>query len=139
MKKLPIIFLLLCCQIKGQVTNINSQINTQLFGEFTTTKPKTKPFKKPKNQLSYINPLFYISTGGLFIYQNMISEQFQADCKYHVSCSEYTKISIEHNGLIGLFMGLDQISKCYPKAYYQYSPFLRMDDGVINNVYDYED
>lgn len=139
MKNLTVILLLFCFQMKGQVTDVNNQINTQLFGEYNSVEPKSKPFKKPKNQLSYFNPLYYLSSGGLFIYQNLISEQFQADCKYHISCSEYTKISIERNGLIGLFMGLDQISNCYPKAYYQYAPFLRMDDAVINNVYSYED
>lgn len=35
-------------------------------------------------------------------------------CKYHPTCSEYTKQAVEKHGLKGLFMGFKRILRCNP-------------------------
>jgi uncharacterized protein len=37
-------------------------------------------------------------------------------CKYHPSCSEYTKQSIQKHGVFGLYYGFKRILKCNPFA-----------------------
>lgn len=139
MKIWILIFFLFSLSSKSQDTIVQKQINSVVFGEFKENISKKRSFKKPKNKLSYFNPFYYVGSGGLFVYQNLISEQLQADCQFRISCSEYTKRSIEKKGVIGLLQGLNQISNCYPKAYLSYPVFLRMEDGRINNAFDYED
>lgn len=35
-------------------------------------------------------------------------------CKYHPTCSEYTKQAVEKHGLKGLFMGFKRVLRCNP-------------------------
>ena len=35
-------------------------------------------------------------------------------CKFHPSCSEYTKQSVEKHGVLGLFYGFIRLLKCNP-------------------------
>ena len=74
-----------------------------------------------KHRASYFNPLSYAGAGLLFIYQNVFSEQIQADCTYMVSCSQYTKLCIERHGILkGTLMGFNQLSECFPAARYEH-------------------
>lgn len=56
------------------------------------------------------------------LYQAIVSPVFRivfgpAICRYSPSCSEYTKIQIQRNGLVrGSLLGLKRLSTCHPFA-----------------------
>jgi putative component of membrane protein insertase Oxa1/YidC/SpoIIIJ protein YidD len=79
-------------------------------------KTKTVKFIEPskdKKRITY-NPLTYLGGAFLFFYQTLVSEQIQANCAYHLSCSHFTKISMQTKGaVLGFFIGLNQLSCCF--------------------------
>jgi putative component of membrane protein insertase Oxa1/YidC/SpoIIIJ protein YidD len=66
-----------------------------------------RPFRWNKN-------IAHNASGALiFFYQNVISEQVQANCAYTISCSEYIKQCIQTYGTArGILSGLNQYTKC---------------------------
>jgi uncharacterized protein len=113
---------------------INKLIITATFEESSHNNSKRKFAKiQPKN---YFNPFFYISTAGLFVYQNIFSEQIQAECQFEISCSEFTKTSIEKKGLLlGILLGFNQLSECSPLTVYEHEPiFVNEKQQVINSA-----
>ncbi len=82
------------------------------------------------------NPFLYVSSGLIYVYQNVFSEQIQADCNYELSCSSYTKRSIERHGFfVGLMMGLDQLSACFAGVKAQYPEYkISMNDLIDNSI-----
>lgn len=101
---------------------------------FEKPMPKTRLFVKPKYKY---NPIGYLGTGALFIYQNIISEQIQATCAYQTSCSEFTKLSIRDYGFLkGTLIGLHQLLSCVPFVKYDVHPlYLNSNDLIINEHY----
>lgn len=104
------------------------------FGADTETPPSKRKLLAFKNKLSRLNPLNYLSSGLLYIYQNVFSEQIQADCAFETSCSEYTKLSIKKSGLfIGTLRGFNQLSECSPNTRYEHPPvYLNQHQKIIN-------
>ena len=48
-------------------------------------------------------------------YQILISSLIGPCCRFHPTCSEYTKEAIEKHGLLGgTWLALKRISKCHP-------------------------
>ena len=139
MRTLTVLFTLLCLSYYGQNDSLNGKITHLLFSEYKQGTSKNRAFIKPQKTITYFNPLFYLSATGLFIYQNIISEQIQADCRYKTSCSQFTKQCVQKNGFLGLLRGLDQISACYPGVNKQYATFLQLQNNLIDNEYHYED
>ena len=96
-------------------TNLNDKIINSTFSIYhkpTVLKRKVLNLKD-KNFLLKLNPLLYLAAGSLYIYQSVFSEQISANCTYEISCSEYTKKSIEKHGLVkGSIIGLHQLSNC---------------------------
>lgn len=81
-----------------------------------------------------LNPLTYLAAGLMFTYQNVISEQISANCSYEISCSEYTKKSIEYHGLIkGTLIGLHQLTNCSPGAKYDHCEHAVSNENKILN------
>jgi putative component of membrane protein insertase Oxa1/YidC/SpoIIIJ protein YidD len=102
-----------------------SSINEQLISVSFETKTEAKkaPFLHFKKTSSYFNPFIYLGAGMLFVYQNIFSEQIQADCAYEISCSEFTKRSIHKHGFFkGTLRGFNQLSECSPTALYEHEP-----------------
>jgi putative component of membrane protein insertase Oxa1/YidC/SpoIIIJ protein YidD len=65
------------------------------------------------NKHGRLNPVHYVAAALLYVYQNLLSEQFGSDCMFETSCSEFTKRSISEKGLIrGTLEGFNQISEC---------------------------
>lgn len=61
----------------------------------------------------------------MFLYQNVFSEQISAQCMYEISCSEYTKLNIEKNGLIlGSILGFHQLMHCTPGTVHEVPPYM---------------
>lgn len=49
------------------------------------------------------------------LYQKYISPASQSHCRFYPSCSEYSKLAIESNGLFkGLFLSIYRILRCNP-------------------------
>jgi putative component of membrane protein insertase Oxa1/YidC/SpoIIIJ protein YidD len=122
----------------GQSNDLNSTIATIAVRDFHF-QPKVK--RKWINwaeasRAQKINPFWYLSGALLYTYQNVLSEQIQADCNYQLSCSGYTKRCIEQKGLIaGILLGADQLNACQPNAYLDYeSDSVNGQGKIINDV-----
>ena len=51
----------------------------------------------------------------IILYQNLISPLFPSSCRFHPTCSEYTKIAILRYGILkGCYLGIKRILKCHP-------------------------
>lgn len=97
-------------------------------------KRKILSFKN-KHFITKLNPITYLSAGLLFVYQRIISEQIQADCAYHNSCSNYTKSQIEINGFRGFLLGINQLNNCFEGVSYDYPNYkITTDFKVMNPV-----
>lgn len=126
---------LISMKLFSQITSIKSVLLEQTFSEFSYFKnPKRKLLEKPKSTIGKFNPLYYLSAGLLITYQNIISEQIQADCMYEISCSQYAKFSIQKYGIIrGTLLGFHQLNNCIPSAIYDYPDFkINKDEKIIN-------
>ncbi|MFM2224391.1 MAG: hypothetical protein RJA07_593 [Bacteroidota bacterium] len=68
---------------------------------------------KSKNVFVNYNPISLFFKGSLYFYQNVISKQISAQCLYDVSCSDFSKQSIQKYGLLkGIFLSADRILRC---------------------------
>ena len=137
--KFKIILVLLVCQLVGisQTLDSTSQKIMDLnFTQFKIPKKQKKPFLDPNaSVLTKINPITYISGGFLFLYQNIASEQIQASCQYHISCSENMKRSIKRKGLVlGILNGLNQLGNCAGGISKDYTDYKITGDGKVNNA-----
>ena len=51
----------------------------------------------------------------IILYQNLISPFFPSSCRFHPTCSEYTKLAILKHGMFkGCYLGIKRILKCHP-------------------------
>lgn len=73
----------------------------------------------------------------MYVYQNIFSQQLNADCVYATSCSNYTKLCIEKNGFIkGSLQGFNQFFDCHPFVMHETeSHLIGKDLKVINPIY----
>jgi len=136
-KTLLTIFIMLTSSFYGQQKeSIDEHVTTQLFGDFNIPQKQKRPFLKPHASLAVrLNPLTYLSGGLLYVYQNVISEHIQADCQYHISCSENMKQSIKKKGLfVGILNGLNQLSNCGGNIIQDYPTYKITALGKINNA-----
>ncbi len=96
---------------------LNQKILEKSFDDCDRSAGKKKKLLSFKKKYSRLNPLNYLGAGLLYVYQTVFSEQIQAECAYEISCSEYTKLSIQQHGFIlGSLSGLNQLSECFPGA-----------------------
>lgn len=123
-------------------TNISFSLQQKLIkASFDTSyveQTQTRKIVAAKSFVTKINPLFYIGGALLFVYQNVFSEQIQAQCAYQVSCSEYTKRSIQKKGLLfGTLSGFNQLSECYPYIQHDHPTlFINYNNQKIINTSD---
>jgi len=123
----------LLSQKQGNISTILVENN---FSEFRINEAKKRTFlKQNKTILTKINPLNYISSALLYFYQNIVSEQIQANCQYQISCSENMKKQISTNGLlIGVLTGLDQLGNCSGSILSDYPAYKITKEGKVNNA-----
>ena len=136
-KTLLTMFIMLTSSYYGQQKEcIDEYVMAQLFGDFKTPQKQKRPFLKPDASLAVkLNPLTYLSGGLLYMYQNVISEHIQANCQYHISCSENMKQSIKKRGLfVGILNGLNQLSNCGGNITQDYPTYKITSLGKINNA-----
>ena len=131
----------MCIMVSAVVAQTKTSFTLQqklLKASFDTTlhqKTKARKLVSPKNDIAKINPLFYLGGTLLFLYQNVFSEQIQAQCAYQISCSEYTKLSIQKKGLLfGTLSGFNQLSECFPYIQHDHPPlFINYNNQKIIN------
>lgn len=59
------------------------------------------------------NPLNLVLGSMLYVYQKVISPQLLANCPYEISCSAFSKVSIQEFGYIkGIALTADRLSRC---------------------------
>ncbi|MBK7964992.1 MAG: membrane protein insertion efficiency factor YidD [Bacteroidetes bacterium] len=96
----------------------------------------------PKRKASYLfadkkkivkyNPVSLLFGGMLFTYQAVISSQIAADCPYEVSCSAFSKLSIQEFGLIkGLALSADRLTRCTKSSVKHIHPLRLSENGNI--------
>ena len=131
------IIIFFCHCLKAQQNDsINTQIVSNIFKEFAQHQKHNREFLKPKKTfISKINPLTYVSGALLYVYQNLVSEQIQANCQYQRSCSENMKTDIKNKGfLIGVLSGLNQLGNCMNSVTNDYPYYKITSEGKINNT-----
>jgi putative membrane protein insertion efficiency factor len=61
------------------------------------------------------SPVRSILAGAIRFYQKFISPLFPPSCRFHPTCSEYTRQAImRHGAFKGIWLGIVRISKCHP-------------------------
>ncbi len=127
MKTAPVIFLFVIyviihcpASLAAQNKHINNRILQHCLEPVTVPELKRNPaflnIKNKKGKYS-LNPMVYLSSGLIYFYQRFVSEHFQSNCTYEITCSEYTKKCISRYGLIkGTLLGVHQLNNCFVTA-----------------------
>lgn len=85
-----------------------------------------------KKKIVKYNPVSLLFGGMLFTYQAVISSQIAADCPYEVSCSAFSKQSIQEFGLIkGLALSADRVTRCTKSSAKHIHPLRLSENGNI--------
>jgi uncharacterized protein len=121
--------------LSSQTTvDLSAQISKTTFHQHSAPVEGKRKLLAFKKKSAYFNPLNYVGAGLLYIYQNVFSEQIQADCNYQTSCSQFTKLSIEQNGFVkGVLGGFNQWTECFGGALYEHPPAFRNNRHKIIN------
>lgn len=120
---------------------VKAKLIQNTFEQYEYTKPVKRKFISLKNKslIAKMNPVNYLAAGLLFFYQNLLSEQIQANCNYEISCSSFTKLSIEKYGFVkGTLLGLNQLSCCMDVILYDYPKYKISKDSKIINRFEGE-
>lgn len=125
------LLLLFSLQVEGQ--QLSQQLaEAGLSEQAQLTVKKQRPKRKGIQKL---NPLSYIFDAGILTYQLVFSEQFQSDCQYEISCSEYTLRCIRKYGAVkGLVMGFSQLQDCHGYAKYEHEEVALTPEHKIKNA-----
>lgn len=68
---------------------------------------------KQQTFFAKINPVNNLMKGAMLLYQNVLSPQLSKSCPYEITCSNFSKQSIEKFGVFkGLFLSADRITRC---------------------------
>lgn len=94
----------------------------------------TKSSRRMMHYNQELNLFYVLSSRLMYLYQNLLSEQIQAECVYVISCSEHAKLKIEEKGLIiGILAGGYQLMNCFTGVVYDYPWYkITQDFKVIN-------
>lgn len=64
-----------------------------------------------------------LMVGAIRLYQTHLAVLRPASCRFHPSCSEYTRVAIEtHGPARGGWLGIRRIARCRPWGGYGYDP-----------------
>jgi putative component of membrane protein insertase Oxa1/YidC/SpoIIIJ protein YidD len=131
-KFLFVFFCFIVASTLGQ--SFQKQLLTQSFKEYQKSPGIQKKHWEFKSKKEAFNPFNYLGKGFLFVYQKVFSEQIQAACSYETSCSEYTRLAIQHFGFVqGTLMGFNQLSECTRSAKYEHPRvYLNPENKIIN-------
>ena len=89
-----------------------------------STGPSPAYYQRPGNDvkvmhtksggvLATYNPLSLLLKGTMLTYQHVISPQLSRHCPYEITCSNFSKQSIQEYGIVkGVFLSADRILRC---------------------------
>ena len=78
---------------------------------------------KHSNAIAQYNPLSLVLKGALLGYQKILSQQLARNCPYEISCSNFSKQSIQEFGILkGVFISADRILRCNRIAFEDVPP-----------------
>ncbi len=98
------------CQLSESEVNLIENMN-MVDHSFDPRKPQF--MKIGNNAFTRYNPVSLLFSGSLFFYQKVISPQLQSRCPYEISCSAFSKASIEEFGIIkGIPLTADRLTRC---------------------------
>jgi putative membrane protein insertion efficiency factor len=86
-------------------------------GSALPTRPVSEASGQPEGELrsKSIGPLARAGVAMIRGYQRYLSPLKPPVCRFHPSCSEYTRIAILRYGLFrGVLLGARRISRCHP-------------------------
>ena len=85
-----------------------------------------------KNKILRYNPVSLTFGGLLFFYQRIVSPQISAECPYQISCSNFSKASIQRFGLIkGIALTASRLMRCCKVAAVDIHPLYFDEKGKI--------
>ena len=85
-----------------------------------------------KNKILRYNPVSLAFGGLMFVYQRIISPQISAECPYEISCSNFSKASIQRFGLIkGIALTSGRLMRCCKVAAIDINPLYINDKGKL--------
>lgn len=68
-----------------------------------------------EDQGNPLSPVRLLLTGMIRLYQRFLSPLFPPSCRFHPTCSEYTRQAIaRHGALKGIGLGIRRILRCHP-------------------------
>lgn len=74
-------------------------------------------------QKSSLNLAQRLLIGPIIAYQYLLSPYFGQHCRFHPTCSAYTREAIvTHGALRGLWLGIRRLSRCHPFSPGGYDP-----------------
>ena len=108
---------------QNKTTDLDLLANTTPRHDLRAWKEFYKnPQKKKTTFVQAINPFYWVFSGLLTGYQQVISPQLSATCVYEVSCSRFSRIAIKKYGIIkGIALTADRLSRC-TKSTHQSTP-----------------
>jgi len=120
LKRLSLLCLFVLCAVSFSLAQqVNIQTDRELLRQHDFSIPgyqqKTAAFMLTANDNVIVryNPVSLAFGSAMYVYQNVFSRQFSANCLYSPSCSEFSKRLISEFGLIkGVFLSTDRISRC---------------------------
>lgn len=103
-----------CGPVEAQISeNDQRLIQTADFTEHTYDPRRPGFMWLGKNAIVRYNPISLTLGGLLYVYQKAISPQLQSRCPYEISCSAFSKASIEEFGIIkGVALSADRLGRC---------------------------
>jgi putative component of membrane protein insertase Oxa1/YidC/SpoIIIJ protein YidD len=131
MKLVVLVFLILVSiNTKSYCQEIDwNQLNNKMFqttfikSQFELKKKVRFTKFKSKNYFIRYNPITLSFGGLLFLYQSTFSQQFSANCPFELSCSNFSKMSIQQFGLFkGVLLSADRLTKCNQFLKYDIAP-----------------
>jgi putative component of membrane protein insertase Oxa1/YidC/SpoIIIJ protein YidD len=110
-------FIFLCASgysAKGQLSPYEMELIENVNRVDHSFDPRRPAFLKiGNNAITRYNPISLFFSGSLFFYQKVISPQLQSRCPYEISCSAFSKASIEEFGIIkGIPLTADRLTRC---------------------------
>lgn len=88
-------------------------INKVDFKDHTFDPRKPKFLSADKGALIKYNPINLTLGGLLYFYQKIVSPQLASNCPYEISCSAFSKASIQEFGFIkGIPLTADRLTRC---------------------------
>jgi putative component of membrane protein insertase Oxa1/YidC/SpoIIIJ protein YidD len=109
-----IIFILSCSTLYAQLTKEQIELIKKVdFKDHSFDPRKPKFLSADKSPLIKYNPINLTLGGLLYFYQKIVSPQLLTNCPYEISCSAFSKTSIQEFGFIkGIPLTADRLTRC---------------------------